>query len=251
MSNRSTQAVHLEIACFNALSALTAIKAGASRIELCKSYTEGGTTPSLADVEQVRKYLTETKIGLPVPLHVMIRPRAGNFCYSDDEVEQMEFAMSELAPLVDGFVLGLLTTDKRVDVGALRRLVVHSRTLDRTAKKTIVFHRALDEVEEPIEAIKVLADCGVDFVLTSGGARTAIQGLGVLADLVKEGRKHNVGIIVGGGVRTDNILALSTRTDAAWFHSAALPAGPVVDGSEAVDEAIIVSMRNVLLEGRT
>jgi copper homeostasis protein len=244
-----SDSAHLEIACFNAPSALTAINSGASRIELCTSYTNGGTTPSLTDVIQIRKHITEASENAkpPIPLHVMIRPRAGNFCYSSSEVEQMEWAMKALAPYVNGFVLGLLTADQKIDVGALRRLVVYSRTVDRDVKKTIVFHRAIDEVKEPIDAIKELADCGVDYVLTSGGAQMAIEGVDVLTEMVQEGRKRGVEIMLGGGVRANNISALQTQTGATWFHSAALAVGPVVDGSEAVDETVILSMRHALM----
>ena len=96
----------LEIACFNASSATVAAQAGADRIELCANYSAGGVTPSHSTLQHVRKEVT-------IPINVMIRPRAGNFDYSDEEFTLMKKDMEVLKPLASGFVFGILDANRR------------------------------------------------------------------------------------------------------------------------------------------
>jgi copper homeostasis protein len=222
----------LEIAAFNAQSALSASRCGAGRIELCTDPEVGGCTPNI-------RCLQEVKAGVSIPVRVMIRPRGGSFVYTEGEFSTMKEQMVGLSCLADGFVFGVLTAEKRVDFQRNAELV------QLAGGKPCTFHRAFDELgEKMVEELETIRRCGFDAVLTSGGEHDAASGMEPLAHLVKESRKREgFSVIVGGGVRHSNIGQLVNATQAGWFHSSA-----IISGSDGADELEIRSMVNALSE---
>lgn len=197
--------IPLEIAVQDAVGALTAVHAGADRLELCAALETGGLTPSLGLVEEVAAGVASAVEGSarPVELCVLIRPRDGGFVFSPLEVSMMERDVAHLAavPGVTGVVIGALTSDHRIDTEAVRRLVTAAGDLE------VVFHRAIDVVPDPAGCIEALIALGCRRVLTSGGAATAPEGLPALAAMVEtaDGRLE---IMAGGGVTANSIPAL-------------------------------------------
>lgn len=222
----------LEIACFNASSAIRAAKAGADRIELCADYAAGGVTPPLSTLHSIRDELQKSHKGFEkeetntVPINVMIRSRGGDFNYSAVEFSQMRSSMEMFkdSKTVDGFVFGVLDEEKRIDVARNRELVEVARPLPCT------FHRAIDEVDDLGTAVSTIIDLGFHSILTSGGARSATDG----ADKVSKLRKQygeRISLVLGGGIRSTNVVDLKKKTEVEWVHSAAIT-GP----DEDVDE---------------
>lgn len=223
----SPQAALLEIACFDAESAITACKAGADRIELCHGKSEGGTTPSLNTVERVKRHVD-------ISVFVMIRPRGGGFVYSDNEFAQMKDHIDRFKPLVDGFVFGLLDAGNNVDVKRIKELVARAAPLPCT------FHRAFDETTDLRQALEAVISCGCSAILSSGGKHSAHVGVAALANLIQQAAGR-INVIPGGGVRSSNIRDLQEATGARTFHSSGIPAG-----QSDVDIAEIVSMKEML-----
>ncbi|HEX6069350.1 MAG TPA: copper homeostasis protein CutC [Longimicrobiaceae bacterium] len=173
-------------------SALAAQAGGAGRVELCDDLVEGGTTPSAGMIE-----LCCERVGIPV--FVMIRPRGGDFLYSDAEFEVMRRDVGRAAALgAAGIVLGLLRADGSVDVERTRRLVEEARPLP------VTFHRAIDVSRDTDEALDALLALGVDRVLTSGRAASAEAGLDVIARMVQRAAGRIV-VLAGGGVKEENV----------------------------------------------
>ena len=180
----------LEICVFSVESALTAQKAGANRVELCSGFAEGGLTPSAGTIRLVRK--------LNIECYVMIRPRGGDFCYSDIEFMQMhhdiEFAKS---CGVDGIVLGALQPNGHVNIVRTRELVQHASPLP------VTFHRAFDLAVDPFRALDDIVVCGCSRILTSGQKATAVEGLDTIRKLVSYSAGR-IGIMAGSGVHPEN-----------------------------------------------
>ncbi len=216
----------LEIACFSVESALIAQSSGADRVELCEDYSAGGITPPEEWIIQARKQLY-------IPLHVMIRPRAGDFVYSLQEAEQMkksiEFCKSAGA---NGVVFGALTNNHKIDKTLCSELVALSQPMP------VTFHRAVDECHDMKQALRELCNLGISRVLSSGHAATALTGLPELSILQKLFGKQ-IGIIAGGGVRAHNILTL-LQSGCQEYHSAALGMANLPDAEE------IRAMRRIL-----
>ncbi|MBD3583186.1 copper homeostasis protein CutC [Flavobacterium selenitireducens] len=212
----------LEIACFNYESAIVASQSGADRIELCAGFEVGGTTP---DIALLRRLKSEVEI----PIYVMIRPRGGDFLYSDTEFAQMKSAISQFKTWADGFVFGILTQGNQVDVKRNSELV-------KTAGKPCTFHRAFDDVSDFSSALDAVICCGFSTILTSAGIRNAIGNLEALLKLVKSA-DGKITVMPGGGVRSSNIGIIET-SGAQWFHSAA-----IVDGSQYTDRSEIEKMK--------
>ena len=221
------QAPLLEIACFDAESAITAWKAGADRIELCHGREEGGTTPSLDAVERVKRHVT-------IPVFVMIRPRGGNFVYSNGEFAQMKAHIDRFKSMADGFVFGLLDPKNAVDVRRTRELVARAKPLPCT------FHRAFDEARDLAQALEAVVSTGCSAILSSGGKHSAHAGVTALADLIQQAAAR-IQIMPGGGVRAKNIRDLQEATGAQFFHSSGIPAGQA-----EVDAEEIARMKKIL-----
>ena len=178
---------------------------GADRIELCSALSEDGLTPSHGLLQ-----MAIAKSGLPV--YGLVRPRAGDFVYSADEVGVMERDITHMRELgVAGVVLGLLKDDRTVDVEATRRMVALARPLK------VTFHRAFDETPVLESALEDVIATGCDRVLTSGGCSDVMEGADVLARLVAQAGDR-IEVAVGGGLRLTNAAELAMRTGAASFH---------------------------------
>jgi copper homeostasis protein len=197
----------LEICADSVDSAVAAEFGGAQRIELCSALMEGGLTPSLGLIRAVR-----SRIGIGI--HVMIRPRGGDFLYSGDELAVMKEDIALAAQCgVEGVVFGLLTADGNVDVEQTCELVEAARPME------VTFHRAIDMARDINAAVEDVIRTGADRVLTSGGEHTAMLGRDRIRGLVQatEGR---IRLMVGGGVRAENVHEIIQATGAAEFHSA-------------------------------
>ncbi|UUC46804.1 copper homeostasis protein CutC [Flavobacterium cerinum] len=199
----------LEIACFNLESAIIAEQGGANRIELCKEQHLGGTTPDIETVREARDRLT-------IDLYVMIRPRGGDFCYNEKELEQMKADIIEMKSLgVTGFVFGILNQKDEVDKSINTELVRLAAPLPCT------FHRAFDEIADLEKGIDDLVACGFTTILTSGGYANVDEGERTLMELVAYAGKRII-IMPGGGLRSANSYRIATRTNAAFYHSSAI-----------------------------
>lgn len=199
----------LEVACFSTLSAFEAEQSGADRIEFCKDYALGGVTPDFHDIKLL-------KGKLQIPIFVMIRPRGGDFVYSEAEFNQMKNEITQLKKLhVDGFVFGILDKKNQINITQNKKLV------ELAYPTPCTFHRAFDYCKNPLEALENVIDCGFQFILTSGNVGKATEGIQVLQQLVKKSQ-NRISVIVGGGVRSTNIEILNQKTDAPWFHSACI-----------------------------
>jgi copper homeostasis protein len=196
----------LEISVETLEAALAAERGGADRIELCADLSVGGVTPSVKLIGTVREQLQ-------IPVFVMIRPRGGDFVYSDAEFAAMKSAIASAKKLrMDGVVLGILGQDRRVDVHRTGELIELARPLPTT------FHRALDESADIRQGLKNVIQTGAERILTSGGAKTAPEGAGTLAELVAAARDC-VTIVPGAGINASNIARLAEQTGAREFHS--------------------------------
>lgn len=199
----------LEIASFNVQSALIAQEFGADRVELCAGMDVGGTTPSDEDIKEARDKLKNK-------LHVMIRPRGGNFVYSEAEFEQMKADILRIKQMgVDGLVFGVLNEDNTVNVAQNRELVQLASPLSCT------FHRAFDEVPDFKVALEEVIFCGFETILTSGCKPNVNIGLGNLRELVQLANDR-ITIMPGGGLRSTNVQHILYETGASYFHSSAI-----------------------------
>jgi len=181
----------LEICVFSVEAVLSAQKAGADRIELCSGYTDGGLTPSAGTIRMVRKQLN-------IQCYVMIRPRGGDFCYTDTEFEQMHHDIEYAKSCgVDGVVLGALQPNGHVNILRTRELVQHAAPLK------VTFHRAFDFVVNPFQALDDLVTCGCSRILTSGQKATALEGLDTIKKLVSYSAGR-IDIMAGSGVNPEN-----------------------------------------------
>ena len=199
----------IEICANSAQSALLAQKGGAYRVELCAGIPEGGTTPSAGEICVARALLKETR------LNVIIRPRGGDFLYSELEQEIMLRDIELCRNIgVDGVVIGCLTADGDVDIPAMKRLLEAAKGMD------VTFHRAFDMCRYPRKALEDIISLGCNRILTSGQAPTAEQGIDLIVELVKQADGRII-IMPGCGVRPNNIRKIADATGATEFHSSA------------------------------
>lgn len=197
-----------EICANSADSCVAAQQGGAQRVELCAAMPEGGTTPSYGEISVARKLID-------IRLHVIIRPRGGDFLYSPTELDIMEedIRMARQAG-ADGVVFGCLTPDGELDMPAMERLMKVSEGLSVTC------HRAFDYVKDPFRSMEQLVGLGVNRILTSGQQPAAIQGADLLQKLVAQADGRII-IMPGCGVNEKNIAELAVRTGASEFHFSA------------------------------
>lgn len=190
-------------------SCLAAQEGGADRVELCAAIPEGGTTPSYGEIKVARRVLTTTR------LHVIIRPRGGDFLYSDLEVERMAADIAVCRDLgVDGVVFGCLNADGSLDVERNRYLMECSRGM------SVTLHRAFDRTADPMQALETAIDLGFDRILTSGQQPKAIQGAALLARLQRRAAGRII-LMAGSGVTEQNIRSLADTTGLHEFHFSA------------------------------
>src|SRR5262249_14598280 len=196
----------VEICVDSTVSAQAAERGGAHRVELCSGLAEGGITPSAGLIENVRRQIH-------IPLHVIIRPRGGDFFYTEDEFEIMKRDVLTAKQLgANGIVVGILKEDGQVDAVRLRCLVDLARPLHTT------FHRAFDMTPDLNQALTDVTGTGVDRILTSGGAQNAEEGLSSISRLIASA-KDGVAIMVGGGIRESNLRRIIAATGAREIHA--------------------------------
>ena len=219
---------NLEIACFNAESAVIAQQNGADRVELCVNMLKGGTTP---DFELARKIRGE----LSIKMNVMIRPRGGNFVYTDAEFEQMKSEIEQFKDInVDGFVFGILNENNSFNLERNKELVTLAKPIPCT------FHRAFDVVSNVYESLESLIDCGFQTVLTSGQGENVMEGIEVLQTLVEKANGRIV-VMPGGGLRSTNIRILDQKVNASYYHSSA-----ITDSSEIANDNEVRNIKSYL-----
>ncbi len=195
----------IEICLESAQSVINAEKAGADRVELCSDLFEGGLTPSLATF-RIAKQKTN------IPISVMIRPRGGDFCYSDLEFEIMcEEVKTFVKEGADSLVFGILTSDGKIDKERTKILI------DLAQGTPVTFHRAFDMTRDLDEALKDLIDLKVTRVLTSGGEATVLEGFQTLAKLVKKAGDKII-VMPGCGITERNFDFIKENIKAKEYH---------------------------------
>ena len=198
----------LEIIAFNIESCNIAQASGASRIELCDNPGDGGTTPSYGFIKKARAILT-------IELYCMIRPRGGDFFYSDEEFDIMKADVITAKQLgCDGVVIGLLNKDGSVDAARSKKLVELAYPMG------VTFQRAFDRVNDPFKALEDIIETGCERILTSGLVPNCRDGAALIAKLVQQANDRIV-IMPGSGLRSANVVDIAKITGATQFHTSA------------------------------
>jgi copper homeostasis protein len=204
----------VEVCVESAASAIAAQNGGADRVELCVNRAVGGVTPPETEIEKACA-------GLRIPVHVLIRPRASDFAYSNSEYELMRAQILRAKSLgAAGVVLGLLRADNSIDLARTAALVTLARPL------TVTFHKAFDEAHDPFSSLDLLISLGVERVLTSGQAPTAHAGVDLLSSLVRRASGRIV-ILAGGSITLNDLPSLrAAGLDEIHAGSCVAPDGP-------------------------
>jgi copper homeostasis protein len=219
----------LEITVESVDAALAAERGGADRIELCADLRCGGLTPTPETMRNARA-------ALRLPIFTMVRPRAGNFAYTDDEISIMKSQIAQARDLrMDGIVLGLLREDSSVDVSRLKTLVAFAAPLP------VTFHRAFDETPDLFQALEDVISAGATRILTSGGASKSLQALDTLAKLVHMAGERTI-IVPGSGIHPENFAVVRQAVDAREYHSGLSGALPYGSADYARFEAAVRSI---------
>jgi len=196
----------LEISIETVEAALAAQRGGADRIELCGNLNIGGVTPSVEVMRTVREQLH-------IPIFAIIRPRGGDFVYSEGESAEMKRSIAEAKRAgMDGLVAGVLASNGSVDIERTRELVAMARPLPLT------FHRAFDDCGNLRGALEEVIQTGASRILTSGGAKSALEGAAPLAKLIAAAGSR-ITIVPGAGISASNIARVVKETGAIEFHS--------------------------------
>ncbi len=200
--------IQIEVCCGSVESAINAQQGGAHRVELCDNLYEGGTTPSAATIRLARERLD-------IGLHVLVRPRGGDFVYNEVEkqiiLQDIEFCKTSG---VDGVVVGSLHPDGSIDTDFCKQMLVCAQPM------SVTFHRAFDMCKDPIQALEDLIEMGVGRLLTSGQQNKAFEGKDLIKKLV-EIAKDKLIVMPGSGIRPTNIKALFDYTLAREYHVSA------------------------------
>lgn len=238
----SREPITVEIAAHSVQSAIAAQRGGAHRVELFSNPLEGGVTPSQGLIEVAREELS-------IPLHVLVRPRGGDFCYDEAELDAMQRDIAVAKRIgADGVVFGILEPEGSVNVELTRQLVQVARPL------SVTFHRAIDICRDILDAVQKVIGCGADRVLTSGGKANAWDGVSVLKSMADEAGGQ-VTLIAAGGIRPENVRTIIQQTGIREVHAglrSRVP-GPMVFQNEKVSfgpgrnefERIVVQEKDV------
>ncbi len=195
----------IEVATFTPASAITASENGADRIELCSGYAEGGLSPSIGAVALVREKIK-------IPLHVMVRPRVGDFVYGKAEFAAIEKEIAFYKHLgVNGIVVGVLDEEGYVNEKALKNIVKLASPM------SVTFHRAFDQCKHQLQELPKLIDCGVERVLTSGGKSSVMEGIDRIQALM-EAAENKIIILPGGGINIHNAREIVEKLGAKEIH---------------------------------
>lgn len=187
------------------LEAIEAQELGAERVELCDNLTEGGTTPSYGTIKMVVEKLN-------IPTFVIIRPRGGDFYYTPEEIEIMKEDIKVCKNLgVKGVVIGALNRDNTINYKAIQDMITLAKPM------SVTFHKAIDELKDPVSEVKKLAKIGVNRILTSGTKETALEGKEILKKMIKEAGDEII-IIVAGKVTKENLDKISTLIPTKEYH---------------------------------
>ena len=199
----------IEICANSAQSCAEAEAGGAQRVELCAGIPEGGTTPSYGDI-----YMAKV-LAPNIDINVIIRPRGGDFLYTQPEIDVMLVDIEMVKQLnVHGVVFGCLTKQGNIDIDLMQRLIDAAKPLSVTC------HRAFDVCRDPFMALEQLIELGCDRILTSGQQPDAVQGIPLIKELVKRAGDRII-VMPGCGVRENNIALIETETGAKEFHTSA------------------------------
>ncbi|CAL7938436.1 unnamed protein product [Xylocopa violacea] len=195
--------------CIDSLeSARNAIEGGATRLEICTALSEGGLTPTPGFLQKIKSFS-------PAPLYAMLRIRSGNFVYTEEEMEVMLQDLRILKECgADGFVFGALTSDNEINVQFCKNVLAAARPLP------VTFHRAFDEVNDPLQSLEVLITLGFERILTSGQQDTAEEGLELIQKLVEKAQNRII-VMPGSGITKENILRIKMESGAKEFHASA------------------------------
>lgn len=186
-------------------SAINAKNGGASRLELCSNLIIGGTTPDVALVKEIRKY-TDIRI------HALIRPRFGDFCYSEHEMEIMKEQIRALKEAgVEGVVIGVLDVDGNLDIPKMKEL------LQEASGMSVTLHRAFDMCSDPMQALDEAIQLGINTILTSGQKQSAWEGRELLKELIEKS-KGRIDIMAGAGINASAIEKLAPITKGTSYH---------------------------------
>ena len=186
-------------------SAINGEKGGATRFELCANLIIGGTTPSFTLFRQVRENTN-------LPIHVLIRNRFGDFCYTDNEIEEMCNSIKEFVKVgADGVVVGALTPEGDLDETAMKRFI------EAANGTKIVLHRAFDMCREPFETLEKAKELCADTILTSGQKGNCVEGAGLLKELI-ERAGNDINILIGAGVNAEAIKKVFEITGGKNYH---------------------------------
>lgn len=204
-------------------SAINGEKGGANRFELCANLVIGGTTPSLTLFRQVRKHTN-------LPIHVLIRNRFGDFCYNDDEIEEMGDSIKAFADEgADGVVVGALTPDGNLDEDAIKKFIL------RAGRAKVVLHRAFDMCKEPFAALSKAKELGIDTILTSGQKGNCVDGSPLIKELIERAGK-DINILIGAGVSADAIKKVYEMTGGTNYH---------MSGKKVIDSRMVYRREEV------
>ncbi len=199
----------LEIACFEITSAEIACESMADRIEFCDDFEKGGTTPDFYEFMHLKRHYQ-------TPVYVMIRPKGGPFFYSDAEFIEMKNSIITFKEGgANGFVFGILTSNNEIDEARNKELI------ELAGETPCTFHRAFDRTADLEKSIQTLIKLGFKTVLTSGGKKSAMEGKDALQSLIQN-YSDKIEILIGGGVRSENIEELKKFTGGTSFHSSAI-----------------------------
>ena len=217
----------LEICVDNIESAIEAQNAGADRIELCNDLVEGGTTPGLGTISSARR-------NLAIGLHVIIRPRGGDFLYSVLDYDIMRRDIDSCGKYgVDGVVLGILLPDGTIDIDRTAKLVELARPM------SVTFHRAYDMCKDPFKGLEDVIATGADRLLTAGQKNRVEEGVGLINQLIRQADKKII-IMPGSGINLSNITQIAVRTGAKEFH---------LTGRKVIDSEMVYRKENISMGG--